>query len=129
MLGEYDTGVLKPFLLQWPRKKPASMETPLEEGESDKIGGKALDNGRRNEQVVKAKWRRSSAEEKEDDGRKVTRLETDILFLKHACSILRQSSNTCMWFMEEPSQSSVGQTAQSRICSVTEKPHIGHRVG
>ena len=68
-------------------------------------------------------------EEKEDDGRKVTRLETDILFLKHACSILRQSSNTCMWFMEDPSQSSVGQTAQSRICSVTEKPHIGHRVG
>ena len=32
------------------------METPLEEGECDKIGGKALDNGGRNEQVVKAEW-------------------------------------------------------------------------
>ena len=70
MLGEYDTGVLKPFLLQWPRKKPASMETPLEEGESDKIGGKALDNGERNEQVVKAKWRRSSAEDRGERGRR-----------------------------------------------------------
>ena len=44
--------------------------------------------------------------------------ESDILFLKHDCSILRQSSYNvpCMWFMEEPSQFSVGQTAQSLTC-------------
>ena len=28
-----------------------------------------------------------------------------------------------MWFMEEPSQFSVGQTAQSLTCSIVEKPH------
>lgn len=59
----------------------ASIETPLEGGECDKIGGKAFDNGERNEQVVKAKWRRaarSSRERKErerGEGRKVMRLE------------------------------------------------------
>ena len=63
------------------------METPLDEGECDKIGGKALDNGRRNEQVVKAKWRcardavaalpvkRKEKEKQREGGRKVTRLE------------------------------------------------------
>ena len=30
-----------------------------------------------------------------------------------------------MWFMEEPSQFSVGQTAQSLTSSIAEKPHIG----
>ena len=30
-----------------------------------------------------------------------------------------------MWFMEEPSQFSVGQTAQSLTCSMIEKPHTG----
>ena len=29
----------------------------------------------------------------------------------------------CMWFMEEPSQFSVGPTAQSLTCSTMEKPH------
>ena len=31
----------------------------------------------------------------------------------------------CMWFMEEPSQFSVGQTAQSLTCSILEKQHTG----
>ena len=57
----------------------ASIETPLEGGECDKIGGKALDNGERNEQVVKAKWRRRSLIPREkgerEEGRKVMRLE------------------------------------------------------
>ena len=44
------------------------------------------------------------------------------LFLKHACSILRQSS---MWFMVEPTQFSVGQTPHSLTCSIMEKPHTG----
>ena len=30
-----------------------------------------------------------------------------------------------MWFMEEPSQFSMGQTAQSLACSIAEKPHAG----
>ena len=30
-----------------------------------------------------------------------------------------------MWFMEEPSQFSVGQTAQSLTCPRLEKPHTG----
>ena len=30
-----------------------------------------------------------------------------------------------MWFMEEPSQFSVGQTAQSLTCSIMEKSHTG----
>ena len=30
-----------------------------------------------------------------------------------------------MWFMEEPSQFSVGQTAQILTCSIKEKPHTG----
>ena len=30
-----------------------------------------------------------------------------------------------MWFMEEPSQFSVGQIAQSLTCSIMEKPHTG----
>ena len=30
-----------------------------------------------------------------------------------------------MWFMEEPSQFSVGQTAQSLTCSIIDKPHTG----
>ena len=55
-MGEYVKGFLVRYSL-FPLQLP--METPLEEGECDKIGGKALDNGGRNEQVVKAKWRRS----------------------------------------------------------------------
>ena len=31
----------------------------------------------------------------------------------------------CMWFKEEPSQFSMGQTAQSITCSIMEKPHKG----
>ena len=31
----------------------------------------------------------------------------------------------CVWFKEEPSQFSVGQTAQSLTCSIVEKPHTG----
>ena len=31
----------------------------------------------------------------------------------------------CMWFMEEPSQFSVGQTQHSLTCSIMEKPHTG----
>ena len=31
----------------------------------------------------------------------------------------------CMWFMEEPGQFTVGQTAQSLTCSIIEKPHTG----
>ena len=30
-----------------------------------------------------------------------------------------------LWFMEEPSQFSVNQTAQSLTCSIIEKPHTG----
>ena len=30
-----------------------------------------------------------------------------------------------MWFQYEPSQFSVGQTAQSQACSIMEKPHTG----
>ena len=50
-------------------------------------------------------------------------IQADILFLRHYSSILRQSS--CMWFMEEPSQFSVAQTAQSLTCSIMEKPRTG----
>ena len=52
---------------------------------------------------------------------------TDTLLLKHACSTLRQSSNPVCgsWSMEEPSQFSVGQTAQSLTSSIIEKPHTG----
>ena len=32
---------------------------------------------------------------------------------------------SCMWFMEEPSQFSVGQTAQTLSSSIMEKPHTG----
>ena len=31
----------------------------------------------------------------------------------------------CMWFMEEPSQFSGGQTAQSLTCSIMDEPHTG----
>ena len=31
----------------------------------------------------------------------------------------------CIWFKEEPSQFSMGQTAQSLTCSIMEKPHTG----
>ena len=48
--------------------------------------------------------------------------ETDILFLKHDSRILGQSSNP-VWFMEEPSQYYMGQTAQSQTCSIMEEPH------
>ena len=49
----------------------------------------------------------------------------DILFVKHDSGIFRQISNpVCMWFMEEPSQFSIGQTAQSLTHSIMEKPHI-----
>ena len=50
--------------------------------------------------------------------------KADILFLKHDSCILRQSSNP-VWFMEEPSQFSVDQTAQSLTCFITERPHTG----
>ena len=45
----------------------------------------------------------------------------DILYIKHSCSTVRQF----MWFMAEPIQFSVGQTAQSLTCSIMEKPHTG----
>ena len=32
-----------------------------------------------------------------------------------------------VWFMEEPSQFSVGQTAQSLTCYIIEKPHTGFK--
>ena len=32
---------------------------------------------------------------------------------------------TCIWFKEEPSQFSMGQTAQNITCSIMEKPHKG----
>ena len=50
---------------------------------------------------------------------------SDILFLKHYSSIFKQSSNPVTWFLEEPSQFPVGQTAQSLTCSIMEKPHTG----
>ena len=31
----------------------------------------------------------------------------------------------CIWFKEEPSQFSMGQTAQSLTSSIMEKPHTG----
>ena len=31
----------------------------------------------------------------------------------------------CMWFMKEPSQFSVGKTAQRKTYPITEKPHSG----
>ena len=42
-------------------------------------------------------------------------------FLSPQSSVLKP----CMWFMEEPGQFSVGQTAQSLTCSIMEKPHTG----
>ena len=60
-----------------------------------------------------------------DWSKKSCQRQPDILFLKHACSALRQSSYPVCGSMEEPSQFSVGQTAQSLSCSVMEKPHTG----
>ena len=55
------------------------MWAPLEEGECDKIGARALDNGRRNEQVVKAEWPSLIPKEEKEvchrEGGRVTRLE------------------------------------------------------
>ena len=31
----------------------------------------------------------------------------------------------CIWFKEEPSQSSMGQMAQSLTCSIMDEPHTG----
>ena len=42
-------------------------------------------------------------------------------FLQHSEKVIQP----CMWFVEEPSQFSVGQTAQSLTCSIMEKPHTG----
>ena len=47
----------------------------------------------------------------------------DILALKHESRILGQWSNPEYWFKEEPSQFSMGQTAESLTCSKMEKPH------
>ena len=39
--------------------------------------------------------------------------------LQHSQTVIQP----CKWFMEEPSQFSIGETAQSHTCSITEKPH------
>ena len=39
--------------------------------------------------------------------------------LQHSQTVIQP----CMWFLEEPSQFSVGQTAQSLTCSIMEKPY------
>ena len=49
--------------------------------------------------------------------------KADILFPNHDSRILRQSSS--MWFIEEPSQFSVGQKAQSLTCSFMDEPITG----
>ena len=41
--------------------------------------------------------------------------------LQHSLTVIQP----CMWFMEEPSQFSVGQTAQNLTCYIMEKPHTG----
>ena len=40
-------------------------------------------------------------------------------------AVFSGSHQPCMCFMEEPSQFSVGQIAQSLTCSIMEKPHTG----
>ena len=41
--------------------------------------------------------------------------------LQHSQTVIQP----CMWFIEEPSQFSMGQTAQSLTCSIMEKPRTG----
>ena len=41
--------------------------------------------------------------------------------LQHSQTVLQ----LCMWFMEDPCQFSVGQTAQSLTCFIMEKLHSG----
>ena len=41
--------------------------------------------------------------------------------LQHSQSVIQP----CMWFIEEPSQFSAGQTAQTITYSIKEKPHMG----
>ena len=48
-----------------------------------------------------------------------------MLFLKHDSKPILTVFQPCMWFMEEPIRSPVGQTAQSLTCSNMEKPHAG----
>ena len=52
-------------------------------------------------------------------------LSPDIPFSRHGCSIFKTILQPCMWFIEEPRQFSVGQTAQSLTCSIMENPHTG----
>ena len=42
-------------------------------------------------------------------------------YLQHFQTVIQP----CIWFMEEASQLSVDQTAQSLTCSIMEKPHTG----
>ena len=51
----------------------------------------------------------------------VTRHPFSKACLQHSQTVIQP----CMWFMEEPSQFSVGQTAQSLTCSIMDKPHTG----
>ena len=49
---------------------------------------------------------------------------------RHPCSNAgeydsRTVVQPCIWFKEEPSQFSMGQTAQSLTCSIVEKPQTG----
>ena len=46
----------------------------------------------------------------------------DALALKHESKII---SGPCIWFKDEPSHFSMGQTVQSRTSSITEKPLTG----
>ena len=48
---------------------------------------------------------------------------TDILFLKHACSILRQSSDPVCGSWKSQSSSPCGKQHKSLTCSIMEKPH------
>ena len=55
----------------------------------------------------------------------VVRLHQDILFSKACLQHSQTVTQPCMWLMEELSQFSIGQTAQSLTCSIMEKPHRG----
>ena len=56
--------------------------------------------------------------------------ENCMIWLRGPCSKAgewdsRTVVKPCMWFQEEPSQFSMGQTAKSLTCSIMEKPHSG----
>ena len=53
------------------------------------------------------------------------RLPTRHPFSKACLQHFQTIIQPCMWFMEKPSQFSVGQTSQSLTCSIMEKPHTG----